>query len=112
MKNQRVIAGASSTVSLVRLVVVAGGALAALAPARAAADALTNPSVRFTLTASNGTKIHGAGTDIKLENRGNWLIFRVPLASITTHQVQLDRQMRDRYLEADTHPMVELKIAR
>jgi|SRR5882724_4428815 len=112
MKNQRVIAGASSTVSLVRLVVVAGGALAALVPARAAADVLTNPTVHFTVSAANGAKITGTGTDIKLENRGAWLTFRVPLGAISTHHVQRDRQMRDRYLEADTHPMVELKIAR
>jgi polyisoprenoid-binding protein YceI len=112
MKNQRVLAGASSTVSLVRLVVVAGSALAASTPARAADDALTNPSVHFTVTTSNGAKIHGAGADIRLETRGNWLIFRVPLSSIGTHHVQRDRQMRDRYLEADTHSVVELKIAR
>lgn len=83
------------------------------APARAAAaDGLTNPSVTFTIATANGTKITGKGTELKLENQGGWLIFRVPLSAVTTDHGQRDRQMRDRYLEADTHPMVELKMAR
>lgn len=100
-----------SRVSLAVLLLVAGGV--AGTPARAAAaDGLTNPAVTFTIATSNGTKITGKGTDLKLVTRGGWLIFRVPLSAVTTDHGQRDRQMRDRYLEADTHPMVELKMAR
>jgi polyisoprenoid-binding protein YceI len=36
----------------------------------------------------------------------------VPLKTVTTRKDARDRQMRDRYLEADTHPTVELQMAR
>ena len=98
-------------VSLAGLLVVAGGV--AGAPRRAAAaDGLTSPAVTFTIATSNGTKITGKGTELKLVTQGGWLIFRVPLSAVTTDHGPRDRQMRDRYLEADTHPMVELKMAR
>jgi polyisoprenoid-binding protein YceI len=112
MTHQRAIAGAMSRVSLAG-VLVAGVVTGAPGAARAAAaDGLTNPSVTFTIATSNGAKITGTSTELKLENHGGWLIFRVPLSAATTNHGQRDRQMRDRYLEADTHPMVELKMPR
>jgi polyisoprenoid-binding protein YceI len=110
MVNQPASAGAVRRVSVVGLMVFAGAVW--IAPARAAAEALSNPTVRFTVVASNGAKIVGTGTEIKLESRGPWLTFRVPLSSVSTKSGSRDRQMRDRYLEADTHPTVELKISR
>jgi polyisoprenoid-binding protein YceI len=113
MMNQPAIAGAIARVSSVGLMLVAGAALSAAAPARLAlANPVLHPSVKFTVSVSNGTKIVGSGTEIRLESAGAWLTFRVPLTAISTRWVPRDRQLRDRYLEADTHPMVELKIAR
>jgi polyisoprenoid-binding protein YceI len=114
MTNLRAIAGTISRVSLVGLLVVAGGVAGAPGAASAAATAggLISPSVTFTIATSNGTKITGKGTELKLENQGGWLIFKVPLSAVTTDHGQRDRQMRDRYLESDTHPVVELRIAR
>ena len=93
-------------------VVVFGAALVATAPVRANENALSNPKVTFTATGSDGTKIVGSGSHLKLEVRGSLLVFKVPLRSVTTRVEASDRQMRDRYLEADTHPSVELRIAR
>ncbi len=118
MANQRARAGASGLVSGSRGGVrVWMGALmtAALvwpAPARAAERNLAHARVKFTAAVSNGPKIVGTGTDLRLESKGGWLIFKVPLTAVTTRQDARDRQMRDRYLEADTHPTVELQMAR
>jgi len=87
-------------------------ALAWQGPARAGERSLTNAHVKFTAAVSNGPKIVGTGTDLRLESRGSLLVFKVPLKTVTTRKEARDRQMRDRYLEADTHPMVELQMAR
>ena len=73
---------------------------------------LTNAHVKFTASVSNGPKIVGTGTDLRLESKGGLLIFKVPLSTVSTRKDARDRQMRDRYLEADTHPTVELQMAR
>jgi polyisoprenoid-binding protein YceI len=88
------------------------GALAWPVPARAGERSLANARVRFTASVSNGPKIVGTGTDLRFESKGGLLIFRVPLSAVTTRKEARDRQMRDRYLEADTHPTVELQMAR
>ena len=108
--NQRLTVGAGHRVSLIGFMFVVGAAWAPLA--HADSSALSNPRVTFTASSSNGTKIVGTGTDLKLEVRGPWLIFKVPLSTVSTRHEGRDRQMRDRYLEADTHPAVELRVAR
>ena len=110
MTNQPGIAGASRKGFLVGLVLVASAVWGA--PAGATESKLANAKVKFTASASTGFKIIGTGTDLKLENRGPWLVFKVPLSAVSTKVGTRDRQMRDRYLEADTHPWVELKILR
>src|SRR3954470_18660653 len=87
-------------------------ALAWQAPARAGERSLANAHVKFTAAVSHGPKIVGIGNDLRLENKGSRLIFKVPLNSVSTRKDARDRQMRDRYLEADTHPTVELQMAR
>jgi hypothetical protein len=108
MKNQLSRMGGG----LAGFMVVFVGVLIAAPGARAEQSALSNPKVTFTATGSNGVKIVGAGTQLKLEVRGSLLIFKVPLHAMTTRVDARDRQMRDRYLEADTHPSVELRLAR
>lgn len=81
-------------------------------PVRAAERHLANARVKFTASASSGLKIVGTGTDLRFDSKGGFLIFKVPLNAVSTRVAPRDRQMRDRYLEADTHPAVELKIAR
>jgi polyisoprenoid-binding protein YceI len=105
MANQRVRAGVWSGVFL-------AAALAFSAPARAAERHLANAHVKFTASVSNGPKIVGTGTDLRLETKGGALIFKVSLSAVTTRKNARDKQMRDRYLEADTHPTVELRMAR
>jgi polyisoprenoid-binding protein YceI len=87
-------------------------ALAWPAPARAAERNLANARVKFTAAVSNGPKIIGTGTDLRFESKGGQLIFKVPLSAVSTRHDARDKQMRDRYLEADTHPTVELQMAR
>lgn len=87
-------------------------ALAGQAPARAGERSLANAHVKFTAAVSNGPKIVGTGNDLRLESKGSRLIFKVPLNSVSTRKDARDRQMRDRYLETDTHPTVELQMAR
>jgi len=87
-------------------------ALAGQAPARAGERSLANAHVKFTASVSNGPKIVGTGNDLRLESKGSRLIFKVPLNSVSTRKDARDRQMRDRYLETDTHPTVELQMAR
>jgi hypothetical protein len=87
-------------------------ALAWQAPARAGERSLTNARVKFTAAVSNGPKIVGTGTELRLESKGSLLIFKVPLNTVSTRKDTRDRQMRDRYLETDTHPTVELQMAR
>ncbi len=91
---------------------IATVALAWEAPARAAERSLANARVKFTASVSSGPKIVGTGTDLRFEAKGGTLIFKVPLNAVTTHKDARDKQMRDRYLEADTHPEVELTLAR
>jgi polyisoprenoid-binding protein YceI len=81
-------------------------------PVHAAERHLANARVKFTASVSTGMKIVGTGTDLRFDRKGSFLIFKVPLSGVTTRVAPRDRQMRDRYLEADTHPAVELKIAR
>lgn len=117
MASQGARAGASGLVSSargakVRLGILLTAALAWPAPARAGERSLTNAHVKFTASVSNGPKIVGTGTDLRLENKGGLLTFKVPLHTVSTRKDARDRQMRDRYLEADTHPTVELQMAR
>ncbi len=105
MANQRAGAGVAIGVFVV-------AALALSAPARAAERNLANARVKFTASVSSGPKIVGTGTDLRFEAKGRSLIFKVPLTTVTTHKDARDKQLRDRYLEADTHPTVELQIAR
>ena len=91
---------------------VLAAALSFSAPARAAERHLANAHVKFTASVSSGPKIVGTGTDLRLETKGSLLIFKVPLSAVTTRKNTRDKQMRDRYLEADTHPTVELRMAR
>jgi polyisoprenoid-binding protein YceI len=92
--------------------VIAAAALAFSAPARAAERNLANAHVKFTASVSSGPKIVGTGTDLRFEAKGSLLIFKVPLSAVTTRKNARDKQMRDRYLEADTHPTVELQMVR
>jgi polyisoprenoid-binding protein YceI len=105
-------AGCRASAALVTglMVVIAGAAWTTLA--HAGDTALSSPKVTFTASSSNGGKIVGSGTQLKLEVKGSWLIFKVPLSAVSTQIEARDRQMRDRYLEADTHPAVELRLAR
>jgi polyisoprenoid-binding protein YceI len=105
MANRRVRAGVWSGVFL-------AAALAFSAPASAAERHLANAHVKFTASVSSGPKIVGTGTELRLETKGSLLIFKVPLSAVTTRKNARDKQMRDRYLEADTHPTVELRMAR
>ena len=105
MANQRARAGVWSGVVL-------AAALAFPAPVRAAERHLADAHVKFTASVSNGPKIVGTGTDLRFEAKGSQLIFKVPLKAVTTRKDTRDKQMRDRYLEADTHPTVELQMAR
>ncbi len=105
MANQRARAGVWSGVFL-------AAALAFSAPVRAAERHLANAHVKFTASVSTGPKIVGTGTDLRFEAKGSLLIFKVPLSAVTTRKNTRDKQMRDRYLEADTHPTVELRMAR
>src|SRR5437763_15739059 len=84
--------------------VVLGMALAWQAPARAGERSLANAHVKFTAAVSNGPKIGGTGNDLSLESEGSRLVVKVPLNSVRTRTDARDRQLRDRYLEADTHP--------
>jgi len=81
-------------------------------PAGAVERNLANAHVKFTASVSSGPKIVGTGTDLRFEARGGLLIFKVPLRAVTTHKDARDKQLRDRYLEADTHPTVELQMLR
>ncbi len=105
MANQRARAG-------VWIGVFVATALALPAPARAAERNLAHAHVKFTASVSSGPKIVGTGTDLRLETKGGILIFKVPLRAVTTHKDARDKQLRDRYLEADTHPTVDLRMAR
>lgn len=105
MANQRVRAG-------VWIGVFVAGALALSLPAQAAERRLANAHVKFTASVSTGPKIVGTGTDLRFEAKGSLLVFKVPLNAVTTRKDTRDKQMRDRYLEADTHPTVELQLAR
>jgi polyisoprenoid-binding protein YceI len=109
MANHGARAGAGG---LVWMGVLVAAVLAWPAPARAGERSLANAHVKFTAAVSSGPKIVGTGTDLRLETKGGQLIFKVPLRTVTTRKDARDRQMRDRYLEADTHPTVELQMAR
>ena len=109
MSNRRARAGARGLAYVFCLTALA---VFCASPAHAAERNLANARVKFTASASTGLKIVGTGTDLRLETKAGFLVFKVPLSAVTTRVPPRDRQMRDRYLEADTHPLVELKIAR
>jgi polyisoprenoid-binding protein YceI len=91
--------------------VVAAALLVAVA-ARAAPTRPQDPKVTFTVTSPAGDKLVGRGTELLLDNDGSWVVFRVPLGSITTGVASRDRQLRDKYLEVESYPAVELRVAR
>jgi hypothetical protein len=78
----------------------------------AAESGLRNPRVTFTATGAAGLKVVGTGRELVLEAQGQTLVFRVPLRSIGTGIGMRDRQMRDKYLEVESYPFVELRMAR
>lgn len=109
MANQRACAGVWIGVFIGFFLATA---LALPVPAGAAERNLAHAHVKFTASVSSGLKIVGTGTDLRFETKGGFLIFKVPLSAVTTHKDTRDKQLRDRYLEADTHPTVELQMAR
>ena len=78
----------------------------------AAEPGLRNPKVTFTATGAAGLKVVGTGTELTLETQGQTLVFKAPLRSISTGIALRDRQMRDKYLEVESYPFIELRIAR
>ena len=91
---------------------VAGVVLMAAVAAQAAPTRAQDPRVTFTVTSAAGDKLVGRGTELLLDSEGPWLIFRVPLGSMTTGVASRDRQLRDKYLEVESYPAVELRVAR
>lgn len=107
MERQRRAGGMVGAIVLVGSIVLAGSG-------HAADSGLSNTKVTFTATAPGPAhvKVVGSGTELTLQSLGEWLVFRVPLRSVTTGVAALDRQVRDKYLEIETFPMVELRVAR
>jgi hypothetical protein len=88
------------------------GVIAFSSPGYAADSGLRNPKVTFTATGPAGLQVVGTGTELTMETQGPTLVFRVLLRSITTGIGLRDRQMRDKYLEIESYPFVELRLAR
>ena len=105
MKTRRSVAGLGLKILVVGVIAFAGSGYAA-------ESGLSHARVTFTATGTGGMKIVGTGRDLTLENQGQWLVFRAPLRTITTGVPLRDRQMRDKYLEVESFPFVELRLAR
>src|SRR5262245_39421154 len=97
METRRWVAGLGRAIALIGVTVFSGSG-------HAAGSGLSNPKVTFTATTAGptGTKVVGTGTQLTLESQGDWLVFKVPLRSISTGAALLDRQIRDKYLEVET----------
>src|SRR5215471_5365140 len=105
METRRRVAGHNEWFVLIGLVAFSG-------TGHAAENGLVNPKVTFTVSGPAGMTVVGTGTELTMQAQGQSLIFRVPLRSLTTGLAVRDRQMRDKYLEVESFPTVELRIAR
>jgi len=105
MKTRRNVVGLVSRIFVIGVIVFAGSG-------NAAESGLADAKVTFTATATAGAKIVGTARELTLEAQGPWLVFKAPLRTITTGIPLRDRQMRDKYLEVESFPFVELRLGR
>jgi len=105
MKGRRRVAGLDQAILLI-------GVFALSVPGYAAESSLQSPRVTFTATGPAGMKVVGKGTELTFASQGAWVVFKVPLRSVSTGMGMRDRQLRDKYLEVESFPFAELRVAR
>ncbi len=88
-------------------------ALACVVPSLVlAALGASDARVKFSCVGPGGLRFEGAGTELQILEKGEALVFVVPLARITTGIGLRDGHMQEKYLETDKFPTAELAVPR